>query len=321
VGYIAGKAAWRSGSAHCSPPRPIPPSDSPGQTQSRPPRKAVRLASTVWSPHLPTTVFVHGLESSREMWRSTLGFCAANAMPAIAVDLRGHGESDLGDPADFSTDQVVDDVHEAAVATGPGKIVLVGHSMGGRVAMSYAAKYPDHVAALIIEDMDLVPRAVTASPHGPFNRRFETDDAAVEALRAVGYGEDRTKYWRGSRIRPLPTGGVWSDVSPESRDLAMKHVLASSDGLIAFEALGRRHATAEGGLPFPVHVLVAGRGSACRDPAEMTRLLPAATVHTFAESGHSIHREAAAGFCDVLRNVVWSAAKPTASPPPPDARL
>lgn len=58
--------------------------------------RSVRLATTVWNPVLPTTVLVHGLESSRETWRGTLEYCLANALPAVAVDLRGHGESNLG---------------------------------------------------------------------------------------------------------------------------------------------------------------------------------------------------------------------------------
>eukprot|EP00038_Savillea_parva_P029692 m.72816 g.72816 ORF g.72816 m.72816 type:complete len:282 (+) comp8803_c0_seq1:1-846(+) len=271
----------------------------------------LRLATTVWNPTLPTTVFVHGLESSRDTWKETLTYCLAHALPAIAVDLRGHGESDLGDPDAFNIDALIDDVRHAAEATGPGRIVLVGHSMGGRVAMSYAAAYPDHVAALMIEDMDLTPRHgrdwTTKPPVRAFDRLFETTDAVSHALQTVGgYDADRIKGWQGSRIRSTPAGKVWSDINPESRDLAWQHVLATTDGMAAFTALGDRAAASQ--LNFPVHLLVAGKGAACQDPDTMVGMLPSLKLHSFPHSGHSIHRDAHAEFVKLLHTVVFESA-------------
>ena len=66
--------------------------------------------------------------------------------------------SELGDPNDFSPDALVEDV-KSLVDYHPflcdKRFVLVGHSMGGRLAMCYAAKYPEHVSSLVIEDMDI----------------------------------------------------------------------------------------------------------------------------------------------------------------------
>ena len=59
--------------------------------------------------------------------------------PAIALDLRGHGESPLGNPADFNAMTLAADVLDAVRAAGINKYVLVGHSMGGRIAMRVAA--------------------------------------------------------------------------------------------------------------------------------------------------------------------------------------
>jgi pimeloyl-ACP methyl ester carboxylesterase len=216
-----------------------------------------------------------------------------------------------GDPTEFSVDEMVEDVHAAAIATGPGKIVLVGHSMGGRVAISYAAKYPEHIAALVIEDMDLRPRSTDwekTPAVESFDRTFPSMEAAVDALSTVGgYGADRVQYWLGTRLRPTPTGGVWSDVNPQSRDLARKHVLETRDGWEAYTKLGHLERTSSGGLPFPVHLLVAGKGSACDDPDEMARLLPATQIHTFPMSGHSIHREARVDFMKLLHRIVFTA--------------
>ena len=67
--------------------------------------------------------------------------------------------------------------------------ILVGHSMGGRVAMEVAAisakEAPDRLAAVVVEDMDAVPRASWAptgdAPTG-FERRLPSLDAVREAL-------------------------------------------------------------------------------------------------------------------------------------------
>lgn len=47
----------------------------------------------------------------------------------------------------------------AMAASGGRPVVLVGHSMGGRVVMAAAAAHPTDIAALVIEDIDLTPRS------------------------------------------------------------------------------------------------------------------------------------------------------------------
>ena len=128
----------------------------------RPAVAPVQLASTICQPNLPTTVLVHGLDSSKETWKGVLSELARRGYPALAVDLRGHGESPFGPPEDFSAPALAQDVWAAVEAHGvSGPVVLVGHSMGGRVAMRMAAidaaRPPEaaRLAAVVIEDMDV----------------------------------------------------------------------------------------------------------------------------------------------------------------------
>jgi pimeloyl-ACP methyl ester carboxylesterase len=126
--------------------------------------RAVQLASTVTTPILPTTVFVHGLDSSKETWSGPLSRLSKMGYPAIALDLRGHGESPLGDVKEYTPENLASDVLDAVEAHGiRSPFVLVGHSMGGRIAMRLAAMEVDRylqgksprMAACIIEDMDI----------------------------------------------------------------------------------------------------------------------------------------------------------------------
>eukprot|EP00978_Attheya_sp_CCMP212_P044973 scaffold329060_cov45-Attheya_sp.AAC.1 len=79
-------------------------------------------------------VLLHGLDSSSRTWKSTLEGLADAEIPAVAVDLRGSGQTPMG--AVFSRDQVVSDLDTFLVQCYSRRTcILVGHSMGGRVAM------------------------------------------------------------------------------------------------------------------------------------------------------------------------------------------
>ena len=55
--------------------------------------RPVRLATSAARPFRPTTVLVHGLDSSKQTWETCLATLACEGYPVLAVDLRGHGES------------------------------------------------------------------------------------------------------------------------------------------------------------------------------------------------------------------------------------
>ena len=70
----------------------------------RPRAAVVPLASSVCVSSRPTCVLVHGLDSSKSTFAATAGILAASGYPTLVLDLRGHGESPLGDQDDFSPD-------------------------------------------------------------------------------------------------------------------------------------------------------------------------------------------------------------------------
>lgn len=132
----------------------------------------------------------------------------------------------------------------------------------------------------------------------------------------AGYDNDaaRVDGWRGSRVRQLPDGSWWSDINPAAHRLARRHVLASGDAAAAWDRLAAIHA-GPGGLPFPMHVWVAGReGTVCQWVGaggidDMAARLPAAAVREFAGAGHSIHNSDPDAFLAALIAVIDAAAK------------
>lgn len=193
----------------------------------------VQLASSVRSPNLPTAVLVHGLDSSKETWSAVVAELQAAGYPAIALDLRGHGESPLGDVADFSPRALASDVLAAIRAHDLERVVLVGHSMGGRVVMRAAAMDAESErplltgGAVIVEDMDVSPRQWDEDARPPAEqaalarfgdeargRRFASWEDCRRALLPWYEDEARVDSWRDKRVRPLPGGsGIASCLS------------------------------------------------------------------------------------------------------------
>jgi pimeloyl-ACP methyl ester carboxylesterase len=97
-----------------------------------------------------TLVFIHGLGSYLKFWRYQLDTFAAQGYRVIAVDLPGYGKSDKPGTFPYTMEAMADAVREVVVALGVEKPILVGHSMGGQTALSYAIRYPEEPGALVL---------------------------------------------------------------------------------------------------------------------------------------------------------------------------
>ncbi len=101
-----------------------------------------------------TVVLVHGFATNRaENWRR-LGWYGAferKGWRCVALDLRGHGESDKPhDAAAYARDEMVGDVLALIDHLDLGRLDLMGYSMGSHLGMAVAAAHPDRVANLIL---------------------------------------------------------------------------------------------------------------------------------------------------------------------------
>lgn len=111
----------------------------------------IRLSAIDISPDRPqwTMVFIHGFGGQAGQWKHQLRKFA-NANRVIALDLRGHGQSDkpLGS---YTMAEIQKDLETALDALGvKGKFVLIGHSFGGAVVTEYASHHPERIARLVL---------------------------------------------------------------------------------------------------------------------------------------------------------------------------
>lgn len=93
-----------------------------------------------------TVILLHGMKFQAQTWQElgTLDLLAAAGLHVLAIDLPGFGQS----PADDLAPVLLLDRLISRLALGP--VVLIGPSMGGRVALEFAVRYPQAVAGLVL---------------------------------------------------------------------------------------------------------------------------------------------------------------------------
>tara|TARA_Y100000590_G_scaffold65825_1_gene71129 strand:- start:2148 stop:3062 length:915 start_codon:yes stop_codon:yes gene_type:complete len=105
-----------------------------------------------WGEDTPIPMLLlHGRSQTAHSW-DFVGLSFANEYRIIALDQRGHGDSDWSSSADYSMGAFQRDLEDILGKLNLNKVILVGLSMGGRNAWMFASKHPELVKALIIVD-------------------------------------------------------------------------------------------------------------------------------------------------------------------------
>jgi pimeloyl-ACP methyl ester carboxylesterase len=144
----------------------------------------------------PAVLFLHGAGMDHTVWSQQSRYAAHHERAVLAVDLPGHGRSD--GPALPSVPELVDWVVRLLDAAGLERAALVGHSMGGLVALAAAAASPARVAALA-----LLGIAARMPVHPDLLAAARADDhLAPELIVSWGYGP-------AGRVGGQPAPGLW----------------------------------------------------------------------------------------------------------------
>ena len=99
----------------------------------------------------PFLLFLHGFTGSSDDWKPIVLHINQN-FSALGIDLIGHGKSSApGDAEFYKAGSIANQVSNIIDHTIKRKVIPVGYSMGGRAALTFAVKYPEMVAALILE--------------------------------------------------------------------------------------------------------------------------------------------------------------------------
>ncbi|MER2129258.1 2-succinyl-6-hydroxy-2,4-cyclohexadiene-1-carboxylate synthase [Solibacillus sp.] len=130
---------------------------------------------------MKTLVLLHGFTGSTKTWQQVVK-ALSKSVRCILVDLTGHGQTSAPkNVAVYSMTYQIDTLHELFQQLHLEKFTLLGYSMGGRVALSYAVKYPDKVEQLVLESAS--PGLKSEEERAA---RKEADDALAEKILANG---------------------------------------------------------------------------------------------------------------------------------------
>lgn len=247
------------------------------------------LHSTQVGESGPRIVFLHGLFGQGKNFTQIAKALAPDAQ-SLLVDLPNHGRSPWTDHVDYV--EMADAVAE--VLRGSGRSHVVGHSMGGKVAMVLALRHPDLVDRLVV--VDIAPAESDGS--GEFEH-------LLGSLAAVDLSQVHRRSDADDQLKdPIPNTTV--------RGFLLQNLRSGDDGYTwqANLDLLRRDLPTIGGFPHldatfdhPVLWVAGDRSDYIQEKhrAEMERLFPATRLVTIKGSGHWVHSEQPAAFVSALR--------------------
>jgi pimeloyl-ACP methyl ester carboxylesterase len=175
----------------------------------------LKLHHLEWGPSedAEPLVLLHGIRLHARCWDHFARTIEAERR-VLALDARGHGDSDWA-PGEYHLHDFYEDLLAVLDGCGVDRATLVGHSLGGRVALLFAHLHPDRVNRLVLVDIGpALPYTamlrdfsrVTETPHP---REFESEQEAVDYLASILTRAPRFMIEESVRhgMRPAKNGG------------------------------------------------------------------------------------------------------------------
>jgi pimeloyl-ACP methyl ester carboxylesterase len=234
-------------------------------------------------------VILHGLFGSGDNWR-TMGKKLSARFQVCLPDLRNHGDSFHS--AEHTYRAMAGDLRNMLDRQGLNQVSLIGHSMGGKTAMTFALESPDRVDRLII--VDTSPSAYGRRHDDLFEALSQLDLASIRSRKEA----DHLLAERIPRTR--------------ERQFVLRSLKRGVDGSYHWKMnmAGLRENYSEilkgidhpGSYPKPA-LFVRGGGSSYVDDThlpEIRRLFPFAEIRTIDKAGHWVHSDAPEAFLEIV---------------------
>lgn len=252
----------------------------------------LRIHALAFGDAPPTTVLLHGVGSHAWSW---LPF-VAELVPrerALAVDLRGHGDSQWSPDGDYATASHARDVEAVLDAVGARGVTLVGASWGGLVGLVLAARRPDLVARLVM--VDLAPSSTKDPddvPPRPASFEHHADVVAAERARSPRASEAATELLAAHGTRPGDGGRLYPKHDPV---FLRRWGFRAEDHWSALRALRQ-----------PLLVVKAADSPVlpADDAERMIAEAPDARLETVSGTGHVVHVDDPAALVRIVRAFV-----------------
>jgi pimeloyl-ACP methyl ester carboxylesterase len=251
----------------------------------------------------PALLLIHGMAGTCENWRSVIEPLARHHT-VIAPDLPGHGLS-AGGPGDYSLGNLASGLRDLLLVLGHERATLVGHSLGGGIAMQFSYQFPELVERLVLVSsgglgLEVSPVLRAAALPGADLFIAATATAGQKIGGAVGRGLSKVGMKPAADVAEVARG-YGSLAEPDRR----KAFLATLRSVVGTEGQ-RVSATDRFYLAEAVPVLIVW---GARDPIipvshgeDAHRALPGSRLEIFGGVGHLPQIEQPSRFITVLED-------------------
>jgi len=269
--------------------------------------RGFRLHYVEWGDaKAPPLVLLHGITGHARTW-DTLASALADTWHVLALDQRGHGDSDPAPDGDYGVGAMADDLGAFADALGLSTFALLGLSMGGRVAMGFAGVHPQRVQRLVIVDIapEIHPPGMTRIRAMIANApdAIESEEWAVETAMAANPRADvaELRHRIKHALRREPDGTLTWKYARDVREMMRRG--GRREPLDLWERLTR--------ITCPT-LLVRGAESDVLSPELAQRVvaaLPDGSIVEVPRAGHTVPGDRPVEFVEVVRRFLPSGAR------------
>lgn len=269
--------------------------------QNRFPSQRLSLAYAEWGdPEAPPIILVHGGRDQKRSW-DRVAARLGQSYRVIAHDLRGHGESDWVSDGDYAGMDHVFDLVSLVGHLKLDRFILIGHSLGGNIALRYAGLYPQSLKKLVaLEGLGPSPKMLAERKKLPVTKRLtdwvEQRQALSDRAPRIMENLEAAKARMKAAFTHLPDDLI--------HHLTETGIKTNADGTVswAYDPAGMGRSPAD--IPYEdfVHLwsqitcptwLVYGADSWASNPAEDGRAKPFqnAAVTVIEKAGHWLHHD------------------------------
>ena len=263
-----------------------------------------RFHYTEWGPPAaPPVVLLHGITGHARTWDDEARLLAERRR-VLALDQRGHGDSDPAPDGDYGDDALLGDLDAFVHALGLGRVSLLALSLGGRVAINYAGRYPAQVERLVVVDIgpEIAPagRARVGTLMATAPERFASIEDVITHMRANAprYTDAMLRHRVQHAVRPLPGGGfTWK------YDRALRDAIRQGRLRVPADLWPQWRAIA-----CPTLLVRGAESDVLSDETakRMIDALPAARLVVVPDAGHTVPGDQPAAFQALLREFLMS---------------
>ena len=254
----------------------------------------------------PVVLFIHGILGSQRQWAHLVDTLDEDHR-VLVPDLFGHGESakPLGD---YSLSAHAASMRDLLDHLGIERVTLVGHSLGGGIAMQFFYLFPERVDRLVLvssgglgREVNLVLRAATL-PGAAQVLSVIASAPVLSRVEALGRGASRLGWRPGADI-----GAIWRGFTSLGDRESRRAFLATTRAVIDIGGQSiSAHDHLEGALPIPTMIVWGSKDRMIPSSHALSveRSLPDCQVELFEGAGHFPHLDDPERFARLVRDFV-----------------